>query len=160
MKLSFIAIIVLILIFTCVEARAARRSGSRRSAKAGVIATGNYMGNSLVGLINIFREKPTPMPKNYKRSYDPPPKEEHTFYGKFKKGLKNFIYLGYLLVILTVSAIVYKIYRFGLRQYYRFRLGSTPASQWRQLTYYREQLKAMDSSSQVKTASPALRRIR
>lgn len=126
MKLSHLILILVLLLIT-LEARSSRRGG-RRDARAGVIATGAYMGNSLAGLINMFREKPKPMPKNYKRTYDPPPKEEHTIYGKFKRGLKNFVYLGYLLAALTVSAIGYKGYKFGLRQYYRFKLSTLPPS--------------------------------
>lgn len=55
--------IVLILILVCfiVEARRTMRGGR------GADKTGNYLGNTVVSIINFFRGKPTPMPKNYKR---------------------------------------------------------------------------------------------
>ena len=118
------------------------------------------MGNSFVELLNIFREKPTPMPKNYKRTYDPPPKEEHTMYGKFKRGLKNFVYLGYLLAVATVSFIIYKIYTFTMKQYYRYKVSATPMSDWKTSKYYREQLKAYeDKPVQSRRGSPVRNRM-
>jgi len=56
----FIFIVLLVL---TIEARRSRtRIGSRGVAKAG-----GYLGDSLATIINMFREKPQPMPKNYKR---------------------------------------------------------------------------------------------
>jgi len=55
----FIFILLLVL---ALEARSRTRIGSRGVAKAG-----GYLGDSFASIINMFREKPQPMPKNYKR---------------------------------------------------------------------------------------------
>jgi hypothetical protein len=57
---------IYILIFSlllAIETRMSRgRVGNRGVAKAG-----GYLGDSFASIINMFREKPQPMPKNYKR---------------------------------------------------------------------------------------------
>jgi hypothetical protein len=38
-----------------------------RVGNRGVAKAGGYLGDSFASIINMFREKPQPMPKNYKR---------------------------------------------------------------------------------------------
>ena len=81
-------------------------------------------------------------------------------YGKFKRGLKNFVYLGYLLAAATVSFIIFKIYTFTMRTYYRYKVSATPLSDWKMSTYYRYQLKAYeDKPVQSRRGSPVRNRM-
>lgn len=54
--------ILVALVIAGISGRRMSRIGNRGVAKAG-----SYLGDALTSLINIFREKPQPMPKNYKR---------------------------------------------------------------------------------------------
>lgn len=44
-------------------------------------------------------------------------------YGKIKNGLKNFIFLGFAVIIAIGIAIIYKIYKLIQREYYRNKLS-------------------------------------
>lgn len=59
MKLKIVLIVVLVACLA--ESRRSMRGGR------GVDKAGNYLGNTVVNIINFFRGKPTAMPKNYKR---------------------------------------------------------------------------------------------
>lgn len=62
MKLRLI-IVAAVVLFACLGC--ARRSfrGNNRGVQRG----GSYLGSSVASIINMFREEPVPMPKNYRR---------------------------------------------------------------------------------------------
>ena len=57
-----IKIFIFVVLVLAVEAKSRTRIGSRGVAKAG-----GYLGDSFASIINMFREKPQAIPKNYKR---------------------------------------------------------------------------------------------
>ena len=67
-------------------------------------------------------------------------KEEHTLAYKFKNGLKNFLYLGYL--ILTIGAVFggMKLYKWGLKTYYKHKISNTPSTNYREIRIYKKLL--------------------
>ena len=126
------------LVVLCISARS--RFGNR-----GVAKTGGYLGDSLASVINMFRSKPQPMPKNYKREYERPVKEEHTLAYKFKNGLKNFLYLGYALIAAGVGWGLLKVYNWMLKTYYKYKISSLPSQNRAELRTYKKLLEQMET---------------
>jgi hypothetical protein len=144
MKLSHF--LLLLLLLWAVESGRHFRGRGTTGARRGVQRAGSYLGNSVANLIKMFREEPEPMPKNYKRKYEPPPKEEYTLYGRFKNGLMNFIFLGYALLIGTALVILYKVYWFLFQLYCKYRLSIFsvhPAANYAEIMHYRRQLDSL-----------------
>ena len=70
MKIRVLLIALVLLLVLGANCRRRMRGGGRGGGD-----TGSYLGKSVVSIINIFREDPVPMGKNYKREYDRPVKE-------------------------------------------------------------------------------------
>jgi Ni,Fe-hydrogenase I cytochrome b subunit len=67
-------------------------------------------------------------------------KEEHTLAYKFKNGLKNFVYLGYLIMIVGTVFGGLKLYKWGLKTYYKYKISNTPSSNGQELRMYKKLL--------------------
>lgn len=64
---------------------------------------------------------------------------------KIRNGLKNFLYLGYLLLMIIVGLGSWKLYRWVLKLYYRQKLSTMPRNNLREMDEYRSVQKILES---------------
>lgn len=57
---------------------------------------------------------------------------------KIKNGLKNFLYLGYAIIILLVGFGSWKLYKILALQYYKNKLATMPRNNLQQTNEYRQ----------------------
>lgn len=112
------------------------------------------MGDAVVNLLNEFREKPTTLPKNYKREIEKPEREEYTALYKIKNGLRNFVFLGYALGTFTVVAVGLKIYNSVRRAYYRYKLSLLSPEEQNQLVEYAMFLEEPEEPKRIECKEP------